>query len=236
MANLLGRTHALSGVVAGLTASSLALHLDAGHAAVMVGLTAAYALASDLDSCGSTEARSLGFVTAILSRAIRAVSGGHRHGTHSAAGVAAFTAVAWLACLFRHTWPGRVVLGVILAAGIAAAADALRPGPATFESILGLAAAGVMCWTGYGLALVPLAAALGSATHIAGDCCTVSGCPLLWPASGRDFHLLPGPLRFTTGKVAERWIVFPLLLAVLGFLLWRDASVLTFHATLRSNP
>ena len=42
-----------------------------------------------------------------------------------------FTAAAWLACLFRHTWPGRIVLALILATGIAAAADAPQPGPAS---------------------------------------------------------------------------------------------------------
>lgn len=221
---MLGRTHALSGVTTGLAASSLVLHLSVGPAAVMTGMTAAYSLASDLDSCGSTEARSYGFITRGLSWLIRLVSGGHRRGTHSLLGVAAFTAVAWLACLFRHTWPGRIVLALILAAGIAAAADALRPGPATFENVLGLAAAVAMCWTGYGLALVPLAAILGTVTHIAGDCLTVSGCPLLWPATMREFHLLPPGLRFTTGKVAEHWIVSPLLVAALGLLLWRDAG------------
>jgi membrane-bound metal-dependent hydrolase YbcI (DUF457 family) len=159
------------------------------------------------------------------------VSGGHRHGTHSLIGVAAFTGAAWLACAFRHDWAGRIALGVILAAGLAAAADAVRPGPATFEGIAGIAAAVAMVWTGYGLALIPLAAATGAATHIFGDCLTRSGCPLLWPATMREFHLLPSPLRFTTGKAAERWVVSPLLLAALAFLAWHDVSTsaLTTH-------
>lgn len=228
---MMGHSHALSGAVAGLAVGSLVMHEPAAPLALIAGLTAAYALSPDLDSCGSTEARSLGFLTAILSRFVRAVSGGHRHGTHSLLGVAAFTGAAWLACLFRDTWPGRIVLGVFLAAGIAAAADALRPGPATFENMLGIGAAAAMVWTGYGLALVPLAAALGCATHVAGDMLTVSGCPLAWPVSLRDYHLLPEPLRFTTGKFAEHWIVSPILLAALAFLLWRDVSAFTVHAT-----
>jgi membrane-bound metal-dependent hydrolase YbcI (DUF457 family) len=150
---MLGRSHALSGAVAGLGAGSLVLHEPAGQLALLCGLTAAYALAPDIDQCGSTSARSLGFVTEALAWVIRKVSGGHRHGTHSLVGVGTFTAVAWLACLFRDTWPGRVVLALILAAGLAAAADALRPGPAHGENLLGLVAAGAMCWTGYGLAL-----------------------------------------------------------------------------------
>ena len=224
-----GSTHATSGLVSGLAAGSLVLHLDAGQTAVMVGLTAAYALASDLDSCGSTEARSFGFVTYALAWCIRAVSGGHRHGTHSLVGVAAFTGVAWLACVFRHTWPGRVCLFAILAVGLASAADALRRRSAHAENALALAGAAVMCWTGYGLALVALAAALGTITHLAGDMLTRCGCPLLWPASMREFHLTPRFMWFTTGKTAERWIVTPLLLAGLGWLLWRDAGMLA-HA------
>jgi len=52
-----------------------------------------------------------------------------------------------------------------------------------------------------------------------------------YPFSRREFHLLPRGLRFATGKLAEHWIVSPLLLAVLAFLLWRDVSgALAAHA------
>jgi membrane-bound metal-dependent hydrolase YbcI (DUF457 family) len=224
---MLGRSHALSGVVAGLAAGSLALHEPAAPLLLLTGLTAAYALANDLDSCGSTQARSLGFVTRVLSRFVRAVSGGHRHGSHSLAGVAAFTGAAYLACHFRDTWPGRVALFVILAAGFASAADALFRRSAHAENILALAGAAAMAWTGYGLALVPLAAALGTGVHVLGDMCTRCGCPLAWPASMREFHLTPRFMRFTTGKTAERWVVGPLLLAALAVLLWHDAGAMT---------
>ena len=234
---MLGRSHALSGLVAGLAVGSLVLHEPAAPVALFTGLTAAYALAPDMDSCGSTEARSFGFVTYVLAWCVRAVSGGHRHGTHSILGVAAFTAVAWLACLFRHDWPGRIVLGVILAVGLAAAADALRPGPAHGEGILGVAAAVAMVWSGYGLALVPVAAALGCATHLLGDSMTRCGVPLLWPATMREFHLTPRFMWFTTGKTAERWIVTPLLLAGLGYLLWRDTGSIThLHTAIGRTP
>ncbi len=221
-----GRTHALSGLVTGLAAGSLALHEPAAPLGLFAGLVTAYALAPDMDACGSTEARSFGFVTAILARLVRAVSGGHRHGTHSLVGVAAFTAVAWLACEFRGTWPGRAVLFVILAVGLASAADALRKGPAHAENIFALGGAAVMCWTGYGLALVPLAAALGCSTHILGDSATRCGVPLLWPATMHEFHLTPRWMRFTTGKLAEHAIVTPVLLAALALVLWHDAGTL----------
>lgn len=220
---MLGRSHALSGVVAGVAVGSLFLHEPAAPLALFAGLTAAYALANDLDSCGSTEARSFGFVTEAFAWFVRLISGGHRHGTHSAVGVMAFTAVAWVACLFRHTWPGRIMLGVILAVGLTSAMDALRIG-GHFGNLLGCAGAAAMCWTGYGLALVPIAAALGTSAHLAGDALTRCGIPVFWPATMREYHLLPPGLRFTTGHWPETWVVTPLLLAALGLLLYRDAS------------
>lgn len=205
------------------------MHEPAALLALFAGMTAAYALAPDLDSCGSTEARSFGFITEAFAWFVRLVSGGHRHGTHSAAGVAAFTAVAWLACLFRHTWPGRIGLGIILAVGFASAMDALRAGGHSGNLIAcGLAAA--MCFTGYGLALVPLAAALGATTHLLGDSLTRCGIPVCWPVTMREFHLTPRRLWFTTGHWPETWIVTPLLVAVLLFLGWRYAGTVALAA------
>ena len=71
---------------------------------------------------------------------------------------------------------------------------------------------------------VPFAAALGAATHVLGDMLTRCGCPLAWPATMREFHLLPRPLRFTTGKLAEHVIVTPLLLIAVALLVWHDAG------------
>jgi len=198
---------------------SLVLHEAAAPLALLAGLTTAYALANDLDSCGSTEARSLGFVTEGFAWVVRTISGGHRHGTHSIVGVGAFAGAAWLACEYRHDWAGRIALFLILAAGFASASDALRIG-GHFGNLVALGGAAAMCWTGYGLALVPLAAILGTSTHIAGDMATLTGCPLLWPATMHEFHVTPRPLRFTTGTLPERAIVAPLLLAALAFLIW----------------
>lgn len=230
---MLGHTHALSGAVTGLAAGTLVVHLPAARLAMFTGLVIAYALAPDLDHCGTTEARSFGFVTEALAWVVEKLSGGHRHGTHSVVGIAAFTGVAWLACLFRDTWPGRIALGVILAAGFAAALDALRIGGHA-GNLLACAGAAVMCWTGYGLVFVPFAAALGAATHILGDMLTRCGCPLAWPATMREFHLLPRPLRFTTGKLAEHVIVTPLLLAAFALLAWHDAGALGFVSHLHA--
>jgi len=74
---------------------------------------------------------------------------------------------------------------------------------------------------------------LGMLAHLAGDMCTHDGCPLLYPLSRYEFGLLPAPVRITTNKFAEHWIVTPLLIAGIAWFLWRDTgSVLTAHAHL----
>jgi hypothetical protein len=37
-----------------------------------------------------------------------------------------------------------------------------------------------------------------------------------------EFHLLPRPLQFTTAKLCETWVVFPLLMIGLGLSIWHD--------------
>ena len=113
-----------------------------------------------------------------------------------------------------------MILGVILAAGV----RALRIG-GHHGDLIGLAGAAAAVYWHAGLALVPLCIALGAAAHIAGDELTHDGCPLAWPVSGQEFHLLPRRLQITTGRFAEHWIVSTLLLAGLGYLLWRDTGI-----------
>jgi membrane-bound metal-dependent hydrolase YbcI (DUF457 family) len=68
--------------------------------------------------------------------------------------------------------------------------------------------------------LLAAATALGCAAHVAGDELTHGGCPLFWPVSMHEFHLLPRPLQITTAKLCETWIVFPLLLVGLAAAVW----------------
>lgn len=64
---------------------------------------------------------------------------------------------------------------------------------------------------------LPLAAFLGYGSHLIGDMLTPHGVPLLWPLD-RKFHLLPKPLRFRTGSVAE-WLVTALLVGLILLIL-----------------
>src|SRR5919201_116563 len=110
---MLGHSHALSGAVTGL-ASGIALHYSVPQAAALGGLTAGMALLPDLDKCGSSPARSLGFLSEIVAWIAGRLSGGHRHATHSVLGVAAFTALAWVSCHYRADVAGKAGLALLL--------------------------------------------------------------------------------------------------------------------------
>jgi LexA-binding, inner membrane-associated putative hydrolase len=75
-----------------------------------------------------------------------------------------------------------------------------------------------MLRSGFGVAGVPWAIAAGTATHLVGDMLTDEGIPIAWPLSRVHFRLLPEPLAFTTGTRPERWVVAPLMLAALVWL------------------
>jgi len=214
-----GYSHALSGAVTGAAVGELILHLPLTGTLTLSAFTAGWATWNDLDQTGSCAARSLGFASELVARVIRKLSGGHRHLTHSVLGVAIFTALAWAACHYRHSVPGEIALGVFLLLGIAAGLGALRLGGHRADAIA-LAAAGVIVWTGWGLALVPLATGLGMGTHVCGDMLTVQGCPLLDPLTSRHFGL-PRPVGFTTGTWRETRVVVPVLFAALfGLAVW----------------
>ena len=102
---------------------------------------------------------------------------------------------------------------LVLAAGL----RALKIG-GHFADLLAIAGAAAMLYYGYDVALVPWAIAAGTATHLVGDMLTNQGIPIAWPLSRQHVRLLPEPLAFTTGTRPERWIVAPLLLVALVWL------------------
>ena len=228
----MGRDHALSGGLAFAAVAPL-LHPTVPALAAGVVLTAGAALLPDFDEPHSTIARTAGFLTGGFARLVRLVSGGHRKGSHSVVGLAVFTAAAWAAVRYDGSMYGKVALGVFLALLLAAAFRALHIGGHHGDA-LGMAAAAAMVYWRTGLSLVALCIALGAAAHVAGDMCTDDGVPFLYPLSGHDFHALPVPMCFKTGKAVEHWLVSPLLLAALGFLLWRDTGAMTFATHART--
>jgi membrane-bound metal-dependent hydrolase YbcI (DUF457 family) len=209
---MLGHSHALSGAVTGL-ATGILLHMPVPHVAALTGLTAGLALLPDLDKCGSSPARCLGFLSEAVAWVFGRISGGHRHATHSVIGVAAFTCLAWVCAHYRGDWAGKAGLALLMTLSAAGALEALHIARGHVADLMGIAVAAWEVWTGYGLTLIPLAVLLGCCTHIAGDMLTDSGCMLGYPVLRRRFHLVPEPLAFTTGTRPELLIVDPILSA-----------------------
>ena len=226
---MLGHSHALSGAVAGLGAGIL-LHLPDQRLAALAGFTAGMALLPDLDKCGSSPARCLGFLSESFAWLVGKLAGGHRHATHSVLGIAAFTGLAWVSCHYRADWEGKAGLALLMTLSVAGGLEALHLVRGHAADLIGIAVAAAEVRYGYGLTLIPLAVLIGCTTHVVGDMLTESGCMLAFPLSQHRFHLLPGPLAFTTGTSPEILFVDPLLtgaLLVLGGWVIDPAFVMT---------
>lgn len=214
---MMGRTHALSGALAMLAAAPAVHAIAPGLApAGPVELAAATvacagaALLPDLDHPSSTVARSLGWPTVLLARAVAWAARGHRQATHSvpfvllAAGLlgAAGDAGGWWA------W-----VPVVLLVGLAADGVGISSTPAAV--VVTAVVVGVGAWAGVEFgAWLGLAAGVGTAAHIAGDCLTVQGCPLWWP---RPRRYRAAELR--TGGRGEKWVAVVLVVGIAGAVL-----------------
>jgi len=237
---VLGRDHALSGALA-FTAAAPVLHVSGTHLVAGAALAAGAGVLPDIDEPGSTIARTFGFLTGAFAWIVHTISGGHRKGTHSLTGVALLSAAALAAGAWQagvpvtgghpklswHLVPAGLILALLFSAGFRALHIGGHHGDAA-----GIALAALVIWKGWDLALVTswhvavltVCAAIGMLAHLAGDMCTHHGCPLLYPFSRHEFGLLPRRVRITTNKIAEHWIVSPLLTAGLAYLIWRDAG------------
>lgn len=166
-------------------------HLEVGPAGVVTGalVTAGAAMLPDADHHNSSIAHSLPPLSNLVCTGVGTISGGHRRGSHSIAGAAAFVAVAlttglWTieTGLFGTVFPGAGILSVLLVAFAAKALriipDGLQKSPWVVGLIVGafiaLFAPEQQFW-------FPIAMGTGVAIHILGDMMTTGGCNLLWP-------------------------------------------------------
>lgn len=100
-----------------------------------------------------------------------------------------------------------------------------------FAVAVGLLLAAVLPLTGVPYPMLwALAGTVGCLAHIAGDCCTEHGCPILWPLNlgGQRWRRLGIPVwfRFKTGKWVEKSVISPLLAAVTSVVLaWQVPGV-----------
>lgn len=238
---MLGKTHALSGAAAGAVACA-ALGASLPVTAVVVPIMAGAAYLPDLDSPGSTVSRSLGPITGAVSRGIMGLSkgivhitrgpkdtvkGAHRTFTHSLIGFAAFGAVAWAAAKFGDVYlGGYYVTAVILAFLMSMGAMALTKNTLV-SSLIALAMGTAIVF--FNIAIDPIIVgaivAGGMIIHTLGDSVTKSGAPWLGGIriggkAWRSFHLVPKPLRITTGTPAESvyfWAFVIITIAALAY-------------------
>jgi membrane-bound metal-dependent hydrolase YbcI (DUF457 family) len=226
---MLGRDHALSGALA-FAALGPSLHVTGSHLAAGVLLTAGAGTLPDIDHPDSTISREFGFLTQAFAWLVDRLSGGHRHGTHSLVGIAVFSAGALAAGSYQltahlsghtvfswHLVPAALYLALLYSAALRALHIGGHHG-----DLLGISGAVITCYTRWDLMLIPLwhwhvpllalAVALGCAAHIAGDELTHGGCPIFWPVSGHEFHLVPAdrcrsppPRSGRTGSSSRCW-------------------------------
>lgn len=229
---MLGREHALSGAVAFAAAAPL-LHPSALQFGTGLLAAAGAGVLCDIDHPDATISRTFGFLTETFAWLVNKLSGGHRHGTHSLVGIAAFTGIAYAAGAVQlhgprwHMVPAVLILALLFSAALRALHIGGHHG-----DLIGTAAAVAACWTGADTATLPLGpahvpllalvVAMGCTAHLLTDMVTHGGCPLLWPVSLHDFH--DSPIQITTGQFTETWVIRPALSAGLLWLLLRDAG------------
>lgn len=82
-------------------------------------------------------------------------------------------------------------------------------GTVVFGGAAGLVAGHILGWQ------AGIAAVVGYASHLAGDACTISGIPILYPRKTR-IHLMPLGARLSTGTWPEDIVLVALTLAALA--------------------
>lgn len=145
-------------------------------------------------------AHSFGPVSKAATRIVHRVSGGHRHATHSLLFAALVPLLAWLGDVLG----GRLFEIATLFILYTFAARALRLAPGASSSF-GAVAAAVTWFALPDLSWLPWSVAAGILAHLAGDCLTKEGCPLLWPR--RRHYMIPLVQR--TGNRIETLLFAP---------------------------
>lgn len=202
---MLGRSHALSGALSWSALSAIAplIGVHPHGPAVASGLlsTAGAALLCDSDHPEATIAWTFGPITKALTRYVHRASGGHRHATHSLAFAAGAAVVATVGDLAGGPWFDLPLLFVLFAFGLRALhlARGLAPAVAFALSVL------VAATMPHDLGWLPWSVGVGALAHLAGDCLTKEGCPLLWPRRG---HWML-PLIQRTGNRVETLLFAP---------------------------
>lgn len=195
---MMGRTHALAGVVLTLTAQPFLARWGMPTTTTATCLAAVGAaggaMLPDMDHRHATVAQSLGPVSKAVAIGVGWISGGHRNGTHSFLGVAAFTALSWW-LVGLGGWPATLWAAFVLSIGSAALHIRFRRTSAVAHTVMCLL--GVVWLIDSGrLGTFPWQAltwgvGIGAFSHaiVPTDALTRQGCPWLWPVSRKRFRL-----------------------------------------------
>jgi membrane-bound metal-dependent hydrolase YbcI (DUF457 family) len=194
--NMMGHTHALSGLAAGAATLPAAPVHTLREQLAWTACWGGMALLPDLDMRGTTSARMWGPISTTAATAIGWLARGHRRGTHDfIVAPIAFAALATMAAT------NRIASLVLLALAIGLALHAVHfviPGNVERTWPGNLALSGVAAYLltrdGVDTSWLPLAVAGGVLAHIAGDALTTEGVPvpgtwLLKPRYRRRFGL-----------------------------------------------
>jgi membrane-bound metal-dependent hydrolase YbcI (DUF457 family) len=237
---MMGGHHAATGAAAWVAVASTAPFTLGLHPVSPIGVVAGAlvcagaALAPDADHHNATIAHSLPPVSGVVCAGVGAISGGHRHGTHSLLGIAAITALAAgaSALTVEASWApggelalGAGVLSLLLVAFAAKALKLVRGAAAPW--LVALVLAGFITvvapqeW-----AWLPLAVGLGAAVHVVAYMLTTGGVPPLWPfvpKPPRNWSLIPvanavwqrngylgAPILGNAGSWRERLLLVPI--------------------------
>lgn len=214
---MLGRTHALSGALAWATVCTTtpAIGVRPGWPAAILGLlsTAGAALLPDLDHPDATIAHTFGPLSKAAATIVHRLSGGHRHATHSLAFAALVPLGLWPLLLIGGDWLALPLLFAL--ASFALRALHLNVALVPVGALSACSFAYFML--GRDVGWLALSVAAGILAHLAGDCLTREGCPLLWP---RRRHYMLAAIR-RTGNAVERWLFAPVFgvatIALLAF-------------------
>jgi membrane-bound metal-dependent hydrolase YbcI (DUF457 family) len=198
----------------GCATLALAFRLDsfviAGH------LTIAASLLPDLDHHKATITKTLGGASKIFRWIlIKPFFGKHREGTHSIFFAALVGWITWL-LITNLQYVGCKIALMILLGVTTSALIRLFKIRGWLDDIIAFPVWGfVIFFTDVDLSSVPWALAGGCLIHVAGDCLTDRGCPILWPVSKQKITLS----LFSTGKKPERVAQIVIALGVLAVLI-----------------
>lgn len=184
---MMGRTHALTGVLA-TSGTAMLTGADVPSGLLILSLLPGFALFNDLDHPKSTASNTFGGLTKIPSLFL-----GHRRETHSIPGILAIAGGTHLAVINQGNVAANIWLMFVLCVGWLSVLRVTRlDRKINHIKWLPVLVSLAVVWYPKELAMVhlefplhvlPIALGAGMFVHLIGDIVTKQPCPLLWPLS-----------------------------------------------------